>query len=638
MAILGLNKQDDTFESNVEMKSKSFGIGDASAIIDILRNRMYSMPIQTLVQEYICNGRDASIEAGTFGKRKIKITSPTKLSCEFRVRDFGVGMSEDRVSSVFTQYGNSTKRASNTQIGGYGLGAKSAWAYTDSFTVVSFYNGTKTTYLCHVGKDNIGSMDVLNTEKTSEENGVEIVVTVKPDDIKKFTQAIKRVLAFWNKDSYELNITLDKKTALYTDNLCSVYDLKVDHNPDDYGYNNRGVFFTVDDVIFPLPQSIVNNITHNETLYIHLKTGEVDVAPSREAIIDNDKVKAVLNKYNAHLARIKREIELEKTIDLKVKKGQEYKTLLQSVIFQITPELEYYNGEVKIQSNQVTRRLTNQNSRLVIDDYDASRGRYRSASTFKIDKRTVVLIADTNTKNIPSKVIHALSGRSNKSWEYAIVLPVNNLPQYLIDNLTVLEVDKLPLPPKQKSAGNTQVNLDGYCKELTYSYWSGGVTGTLLLMSKMNTTNAIRVPYTGFSEDYPLRQLMKEDTSLKVYALKKEDYDASTLPTREEYFEKKAAKERLKMNNYYSSEYEALSKLVTGIKFPIFGLTPNRFFLTSDEIKICDKNVTASGDMIRVLKKSFPLLEHLSTRNVDEMAEYISLKQKAIAKNAKKSA
>lgn len=638
MAILGLNKQDDTFESNVEMKSKSFGIGDASAIIDILRNRMYSMPIQTLVQEYICNGRDASIEASTFGKRKIKITSPTKLSCEFRVRDFGVGMSEDRVSSVFTQYGNSTKRASNTQIGGYGLGAKSAWAYTDSFTVVSFYNGTKTTYLCHVGKDNIGSMDVLNTEKTTEENGVEIVVTVKPDDIKKFTQAIKRVLAFWNKDSYELNVTFDKKTALYTDNLCSVYDLKVDHNPDDYGYNNRGVFFTVDDVIFPLPQSIVNNITHNETLYIHLKTGEVDVAPSREAIIDNDKVKAVLNKYNAHLARIKREIELEKTIDLKVKKGQEYKTLLQSVIFQITPELEYYNGEVKVQANHALRRLTNQNSRLVVDDYEASSGRYRSASTFKIDKRTVMLIADTNTKNIPSKVIHALIGRSNKSWEYAIVLPVNNLPQYLIDNLTVLEVDKLPLPPKQKSSGNTQVNLDVYCKELTYSSWSNGVTGTLLLMSKMNTTNAIRVPYTGFSEDYPLRQLMKEDTSLKVYALKKEDYDASTLPTREEYFEKKAVKERLKMNNYYSPEFEALSKLVTGIKFPIFGVTPNRFFLDSDEIKTCDKNVTASGDMLKAIKKSFPLLEHLSARNVDEMAEYISLKQKAIAKNAKKSA
>lgn len=641
MAILGLNKSDDTFESNVEMKSKSFGIGDASAIIDILRNRMYSMPIQTLVQEYICNGRDASIEAGTFGKHKIKITAPTKLSCEFRVRDFGVGMSEDRVSTVFTQYGNSTKRASNNQIGGYGLGAKSAWAYTDSFTVVSFFNGTKTTYLCHVGKDNIGSMDVLNTEKTTEPNGVEIVVTVKPEDIKKFTQAIKRVLAFWNNDSYELNITFDKSKTIYKDSLCSIYELRVDHNPDEWAGTQRGAFITVDDVIFPLPPSISNKIQHSKTLYIHLKTGDVDVAPSREAIIDNDKVANVLKKYNAHIALINKQINDQKTIDDKIKMGDTFKVLLEEISFEITKDLSYVNGilRAKFGLGVTSRRLTNQNSRLVVDDYEAQRGRRSARSDYSLDKKTIILIANKDTKNLPSKVIHKLQGsRSFQSWEYALVLEKNELPQYIIDKVTLLEVDSLPLPPKQKSIGGTNVKTDSYCKKLTKDYWNNGVTGELLLMTAMDTKNAIKVPYHGFSDNYKLAQLMKEDSTLTVYALKKEDFEESKLLTEEEYREKRSVEERKKIGNYYNTDLEKLSKLVTGIDFPKFGSTPNRFFLDEEESKLQDKSTKDSEALIKKMQTTFPLTVHLSSHNIEAIAEYVTLKQKAIAKTVKKSA
>lgn len=39
-----------------------FRIGDPGKIIDILRSKIYSNPIQTLVQEYLCNARDANRE------------------------------------------------------------------------------------------------------------------------------------------------------------------------------------------------------------------------------------------------------------------------------------------------------------------------------------------------------------------------------------------------------------------------------------------------------------------------------------------------------------------------------------------------------------------------------------------------
>src|SRR5574343_369620 len=101
---------------------------------------LYKYPIRTVCQEYICNARDAMREAGTFGKMPMKISVPNNFSPVFKVRDYGVGLSPDRVRNVFVNYGSSTKRNTNTQTGGFGIGAKSAFAITDSFVVVSFYN------------------------------------------------------------------------------------------------------------------------------------------------------------------------------------------------------------------------------------------------------------------------------------------------------------------------------------------------------------------------------------------------------------------------------------------------------------------------------------------------------------------
>ena len=132
-----INPAPQTLQTNIQTKSTSFGIGDVSTVIEILRNRLYSNPIQTLVQEYICNARDAMREANTWGKTPLVIGVPNAVNPLFTVRDFGLGLTPDRVEKVFVLYGASTKRDSNNQTGGFGIGAKSAWSYTDSFTVTT---------------------------------------------------------------------------------------------------------------------------------------------------------------------------------------------------------------------------------------------------------------------------------------------------------------------------------------------------------------------------------------------------------------------------------------------------------------------------------------------------------------------
>lgn len=195
-----LTKHNNKLETNIQSESQNFSIGDASVIIEILRNRLYKHKIRTLVQEYICNGRDAMREVNS--KESLQIIAPTILEPTFKVRDFGPGITPERMSKVFIQYGSSTKRDSNGQTGGFGIGAKSAWSYTDSFNIITYVDGLKRTYVAHIGVNNQGRLDLISTEETIELNGTEIQVSVNPKDINSFIRAIKRAVYFWPKETY----------------------------------------------------------------------------------------------------------------------------------------------------------------------------------------------------------------------------------------------------------------------------------------------------------------------------------------------------------------------------------------------------------------------------------------------------
>jgi hypothetical protein len=74
-----INNNAVKIDSNVEpSKALNIGISDVRLVVDIL-SKLYAYPIRTLVQEYICNGRDAMREAGTWGKIPIEITVPNTL-------------------------------------------------------------------------------------------------------------------------------------------------------------------------------------------------------------------------------------------------------------------------------------------------------------------------------------------------------------------------------------------------------------------------------------------------------------------------------------------------------------------------------------------------------------------------------
>lgn len=192
------NTKDRSIESSGVVASGTFGISlnDSAHIMTILRDTLYSDKVLAVLREYSANAWDAHREVGKH-ELPLKITLPTAMEPTLSIRDFGKGLSQEDVFKVYTQYGASTKRNSDNSVGMLGIGSKSGFAYSDSFTVTSFHGGTKKTYVAVLDASEKGLISLLH-EEPSEETGVEIQIAVRPKDIREFEHKARELFKYFN--------------------------------------------------------------------------------------------------------------------------------------------------------------------------------------------------------------------------------------------------------------------------------------------------------------------------------------------------------------------------------------------------------------------------------------------------------
>lgn len=179
-------------------ESAIFGISekDQAHIMTILRDTLYTDKILAVLREYSANAWDAHRMIGK-DNVPIKITLPTPTEPTLSIRDYGPGLSQDEIFTIFTQYGASTKRTSDKSVGMLGIGSKSGFAYSDSFTISSYNGGTKSTYVAVLDKSEKGLLTLLDRQPCGEETGVDIQIPVKPDDISQFIDKAKGLFRYF---------------------------------------------------------------------------------------------------------------------------------------------------------------------------------------------------------------------------------------------------------------------------------------------------------------------------------------------------------------------------------------------------------------------------------------------------------
>ena len=266
------NTKDNQILSTSQGDKMTVDTEDIQYLFDLLSTNLYSDIYGSIVREYTSNAWDSHIEAGIKDAIIVGFDTDTDLGTYFFVKDFGVGLSESRVDSIFKKWGKSTKRESNNQIGAFGLGSKSALAYTDSFYIENRYNGKQTLYM--MSKGETGTMfSELYSKDTEERNGVTIKIFLKHySDKSSFSSAIEQQLSYFENVYFQGCVKNDYK--IYQGNkfayseLCYYGEMKL----------------LLGKVTYPIDWKLLGIDRISSPLAVKFDIGELPVVPSRENI------------------------------------------------------------------------------------------------------------------------------------------------------------------------------------------------------------------------------------------------------------------------------------------------------------------------------------------------------------------
>lgn len=175
--------------------SNQFTIAQTSKMFKILSDSLYSDKVMAVIRELATNAYDSHISAGN--KNSFKVTLPTAANPNFSVRDYGTGLSQKDMEHLYTTYGASNKNDSNDFVGCLGLGSKSPFAYTKSFTTTSYFNGTQYTYIAAIDEAGVPTLNLIHSTDTNEPNGLEISFAVKQYDFQEFSQKAIRIFHYF---------------------------------------------------------------------------------------------------------------------------------------------------------------------------------------------------------------------------------------------------------------------------------------------------------------------------------------------------------------------------------------------------------------------------------------------------------
>ena len=141
--------------------ANQFSIAQTSKMFKILSDSLYSDKVMAVIRELATNAHDSHVSAGNHNPFLVKL--PTSADPNFSVRDYGTGLSREDMESMYTTYGASNKNDSNDFVGCLGLGSKSPFAYTKSFTTTSYFNGMQYTYIAAIDDAGVPNLNLIHS-------------------------------------------------------------------------------------------------------------------------------------------------------------------------------------------------------------------------------------------------------------------------------------------------------------------------------------------------------------------------------------------------------------------------------------------------------------------------------------------
>lgn len=295
--LLDIKNIDVSVEGDVSISE--FGIKEKNKpkLFNYLFNKIYSDKLTAIIREVSSNALDAHVAAG---KRltQIRVELPTKWDSNLQIRDYGVGLTHREMVETYTSLCESTKSNSDDQTGCFGLGSKSPFCYTDSFSIDVFQNGICRHYSAYKGNGETPQLALLFEEHTSEPDGLKVIIPIKEDEKDACVEKALKFFSFW-KIPPIINYSLTKHEIVYEGDGFTIYK--------NWELSNH-VYARMGAVMYPIAREYYSSIIGNEgnKILIDFDIGQLGVTVSREELEYDQKT---INSINKRVRAVAQEIK-----------------------------------------------------------------------------------------------------------------------------------------------------------------------------------------------------------------------------------------------------------------------------------------------------------------------------------------
>ena len=276
-------------QSNVQ-NSHEFSIKTSAFAFDILSDKLYSNKMLAVVREYLTNALDAQKANGVVKPLEVTLPNDSLLTgiTPWEVRDYGTGLTEEQIYQFYCVYFSSSKQETNDFTGMLGLGCKAGFAYTHTFTVTSWINGTESKYLLFK-EDGTPKISKLYTKPSDEPTGLKVSIVAESRDIREFRDTTAEVLSYFPEEYIPAPFERYKPTF-----ECKRYFLT----------NNYQLGVLMGNVLYPVDRYDIG-VSFGKGITLKLPIGAVPILPSREGLsLDSDTKKFLKNEFNEVFKRV----------------------------------------------------------------------------------------------------------------------------------------------------------------------------------------------------------------------------------------------------------------------------------------------------------------------------------------------
>ncbi|AYP28259.1 RIIA lysis inhibitor [Serratia phage vB_SmaA_3M] len=210
-----------------------------------------------------------------------------------------------RGPGLYTTLFRSTKSEDDDMIGSFGLGSKSPFAVTDTFTVESRYEGKVHRFLMYLNSNRIPCCDMVTKDletrdpkpdTTDEYNGLTVRVPIKNSEYGRFAAELKRIGMVMEESAWpevENDRHFSGFVSIDRSNRINNTYIQADKNGTHFAVMG-GVSYPID--TNQLPPHLANILSRFPTTYTFFGIGELNVPPSREDLDYGEYTRAALEK------------------------------------------------------------------------------------------------------------------------------------------------------------------------------------------------------------------------------------------------------------------------------------------------------------------------------------------------------